>query len=156
MSAPPAATDAGGGHLFNSEDKAMISRTNNLIQETVARGVRVVRFLCPDLRESLDSDADGCPLLRELLVVVNLLKEGDTLVVNLGLVEPFPTDFYSCLLRVRQAVLARKTRLVLCRLSADHLEIFRLFNADRLFHVTETERQALREAGVAPLGLDVA
>src|SRR5262249_49323667 len=120
------------------------------VQEIAAPGVRVVRFLRPDLREPLDSDAGGCPLFRELQVVVNLLNEGDTLVVNLGLVELFPTDFYSCLLRVRQAVLARKARLVLCSLSADHLEIFKLFKADRLFHITATEFQALRDAAPAP------
>jgi hypothetical protein len=133
----------------------MIHATSNLVQEIVARGVRVVRFLRPDLRQPLDSDADGCQLFRELQAVVNLLTEGDTLVVNLGLVELFPSDFYSCLLRLRKAVLARKTRLVLCRLGADHLEIFQLFKADRLFHITATERQALREAGAVPLALDV-
>jgi hypothetical protein len=133
----------------------MINRTRNLVQETAAPRVRVVRFLRPDLREPLDADSDGCPLLRELQLVVDLLTEGDTLVVNLGLVELFPTAFYSCLLRLRQAVLARKARLVLCRLSADHLEIFQLFKADRLFHVAATELLALREAGAAPLGLHV-
>jgi hypothetical protein len=133
----------------------MISRTSNLVQETAAHGVRVVRFLRPDLRQALDGDTDGCPLWRELQVVVNLLNEGDTLVINLGLVELFPTDFYCCLLRVRKAVLARKTRLVLCCLNAEHLEIFQLFNAHRLFHVTETELHALREAGAVPLSLDV-
>jgi len=124
----------------------MVSRTSSVVQEPVARGIRVARFLRPDLREQLDNDGDGCPLLRELHGVVDLLKEGETLVVNLGLVEPFPTDFYSCLLRVRQAVLARQARLVLCRLSPEHLEIFELFNARRLFPLMSTESQAIREA----------
>ena len=82
--------------------------------------------------------------------VLEVLEEGETLVLNLGLVEPFPTAFYSLLLRVRAAVLARRARLVLCRLGREHLELFQLFNAQRLFHTTGTEAQAVRGAGAGP------
>jgi anti-anti-sigma regulatory factor len=78
--------------------------------------------------------------------VLNGLTAGNTLVLNFGLVEPFPTALYRCLLRVREVVNQRRARLVLCRLSAEHREIFELFKAFRLFQVTGTEAQALRSA----------
>jgi hypothetical protein len=125
----------------------IISAHSNLFKETVARGVHVVRFLRPDVREQLDVDGDDCELFRELRAgVLADLEEGETLVLNLGLVEPAPTAFYSWLLRVREAVLARRARLQLCRLSPEHQELFQLFNALRLFHVTGTEAQAVRDA----------
>jgi len=128
-----------------------ISTHNDLVRETVARGVHAVRFVRPDLRKQLEEDGDGCPLFRELRDrVLEILEEDETLVLNLGLVEPFPTAFYAFLLRVREAVLARGARLVLCRLSPEHLELFQLFNAHRLFHVTGTEAQAVRWAGAGP------
>jgi anti-anti-sigma regulatory factor len=124
-----------------------VSTNSNLMKETVSRGVDVVRFLRPDLRVQLDEDGNDCALFRELHAeILKVLKEGETLVLNLGLVEPFPTSFYSCLLRVRAAVLARRARLMLCRLSSEHRELFQLFNAHRLFHVTGTEAQAVANA----------
>ncbi len=125
----------------------------HLIRETVAPGVHVVRFLRPDLREQLGEDGDDCALTRDLRAAVWAdLGAGDTLVLNLGLVEPVPTALYSWLLRVREAVLARRARLVLCRLSPEHRELFQLFNGYRVFHVAGTEAQAVRDAGAVPAG----
>ena len=133
-----------------------ITDHRNTIQERAGWGVHVVRFVRPDLREHLEDDCDGGPLFRELRDgALGALEEGHTLVLNLGLVEPFPTVFYTWLLRVRKAVLARKARLVLCRLSPEQLEIFQLFNAHRLFQVTQTEAQAVCEAGAGPAGFGI-
>jgi hypothetical protein len=124
-----------------------INPQRSLIEETVFPGVQVIRFLRPDLREQLEEDGDECALFRELRAgIVGTLKEGETLVLNLGLVEPVPSAFYSCLLRVRELVLARRARLLLCRLSPEHQELFQLFHANRLFQVTGTEAQALSTA----------
>jgi hypothetical protein len=75
------------------------------------------------------------------------LEPGQTLVPNFGLIEQFPTAFYSWLLKVRELVLARKARLVLCRHSAEQLEISELFRARPLFDIAPTEAQAVRDAG---------
>ncbi len=123
--------------------------SGHLFVDTPAAGVYVVRFGRPDLREQLCDDADiaGCELFQELEgQVLRGLAAGDTLVLNLGLVEPFPTPLYRCLLKVRELVNQRRARLVLCRLSAEHREVFELFKAFRLFQVTSTEAQALRAA----------
>jgi hypothetical protein len=126
-----------------------INQNGHLIRTAVVRGVRIIRFTRPDLREHLDGDVADCTLFREVYDrALAGLEEGQTLLLNFGLVEPFPTAFYSCLLKVREIVLSRKARLVLCRLSADHQEIFELFRARRLFDVVSTEAQALRDAGV--------
>lgn len=121
---------------------------NNLFHEIVGRDVHVVRFLRPDLRSELEEDGDGCPLSRELLAIADTLSAGDILVLNLALIEPFPTDFYSCLLKLRRAVLTREARLFLCRPSPHLLDLFKLFNAQQLFSITLTEAQALRQARV--------
>jgi anti-anti-sigma regulatory factor len=125
-----------------------MSQNGHLIRSSVVRGIRVVRFTRPDLREHLEGDVDDCTLFRELhdRALAGLAK-GQTLVLNFGLIEPFSTAFYSCLLKVREVVLARKARLFLCRLSSEHLEIFELFRAARLFDIVNTEAQALRNAG---------
>jgi anti-anti-sigma regulatory factor len=126
---------------------------SSLVRENVSRDVHVVRLVRADLREQLDDDGAGGALFRELRDdVLNGLGENQTLILNLGLVELFPTALYACLLRVREAVLARRARLVLCRLSPEHLEIFQLFNARRLFHTARTEAQAISEAGARPAG----
>jgi anti-anti-sigma regulatory factor len=120
----------------------------NVIHVETIHGIRVVRFLQPDVRAELDGDLHHCTLLRELqLRVLDGLEEGQSLVLNLGLIDMFPTALYSCLLKLREAVLARKARLVLCRLSPEHREIFELFRAERLFQIVHTEALALRQAG---------
>jgi len=125
------------------------SRSGQLIVDRPAAAVYVVRFTRPDVREQLCDDADiaGCELFRELEGrVLRGLAAGDTLVLNMGLLEPFPSTLFRCLLKVREVVNQRRARLVLCRLSAEHQEIFELFGAHRLFQVTSTEAQALRAA----------
>jgi anti-anti-sigma regulatory factor len=125
-----------------------MNKDRHMIRSTVIRGVKVVRFTSPDLRAHLDGDTDDCELFRALRDgPLAALEEGQTLVLNFGLIEPFTTAFYSCLIKVREVVLARKARLVLCRLHPEHLEIFQIFQAERLFHIKRTEAQALQEVG---------
>lgn len=126
-----------------------IGRCEYLVVEVPVDRVYVVRFTRPDLRAHLCHDADiaGCELFRQLnRHVLARLGAGETLVLNLGLVEPFPTALYRYLLKVREVVNERKARLVLCRLSAQHRELFELFRGFRLFQVTSSEAHALRSA----------
>jgi len=121
----------------------------HVLVEQARESVWVVRFVRPDLRDQLydDADADACPLFQELSErALAHLQEGQTVILNFGLVEKFPTAFYRCLLKVREAVAARHARLRLCRLSPEHEEIFRLFRGFELFRVTTTEGRALYEA----------
>jgi anti-anti-sigma regulatory factor len=134
-----------------------LSVEGNLIIETVARGVRVLRFARPDLRASLDEEADigHSPLSREFQdTVLPLLAEGHMLVVNLSLAERFPTALYRWLLFVRQAVLAHRGRLVLCRVNPEHQEIFQLFQAHRVFTILPTEAEAVRAGEARRRDLD--
>jgi anti-anti-sigma regulatory factor len=117
-----------------------------LVVDVPVDKVYVVRFTRPDLREQLCDDGDiaGCELFRQLARhVLAGLAPCETVVLNLGLVEPFPTAFFRYLLKVREVVNERKARLVLCRLSVEHQEVFELFQGFRLFQVTSNEAQAL-------------
>jgi len=125
----------------------MFGTARNLVVEKVSRDVFVARFVTPDLREFLDCQGGSCELFREIrTAVLDALEKGQTLVLNLGLIEPFPSAFYSWLLKVREAVLARDARLLLCRLGPSIQEAIDLFKGERLFHVVRTEGQALRES----------
>src|SRR5690349_3390234 len=124
-------------------------KRRNVLVERVGGGVRVVRFVRPCLHDQLyeDADADIFPLFQELFEkALADLQEGQAVILNLGLVEYFSAAFYRCLLKVRKVVAARRAELLLCRLSPEHQEIFRLFRGFDLFRVTATERRAIHEA----------
>ena len=127
-----------------------LSATGNLLVETVAPNVRVMRFERPDVRAFLDDAADdirASPLFREILdVALSDLPTGWTLILNLKQLRAINTSFYRCLLRIREFVRAYHAHLVLCELSPEHREIFELFQAFRLFTVVRTEGEAVRVA----------
>ncbi len=120
----------------------------HLIVSRASPAICVVRFAHPDLRDQLDDvgEIETCPLFQEMQErALNELAEGELLVLNLGLVEWFPTPFYSLLLKVREMVVARHARLVLCRADANMQEGFDLFKASRLFTITTSEGEAIQE-----------
>jgi anti-anti-sigma regulatory factor len=120
------------------------TRSQNLIVEAPAPGIRVVRFLRPDLRAHLDESGDGGALLRELCEgALDDLAPGEGVVLNLGLVECFPSTFLDLLLRVRQAVRARRGRLVLCGLRDEPWGVLRVTQTLKLFPVASGEAQAV-------------
>ncbi len=124
-----------------------VSAGGNLIVEIAMRGVRVMRFARPDLRQYLDDAADSAtsPLFREIQdAVLSDLPKGWTLVVNLGLLDPINAAFYRCLLHIRKCVQARHGRLVLCGLTPWHQEVFELFRGPALFTNVGTEAEACR------------
>jgi anti-anti-sigma regulatory factor len=127
-----------------------ISTRGNLLVASVAASVEVVRFLRSDLRPHLDDVGHAAlsPLLWEIEeAALPALAEGDTLVVNLGLIGPFSAAFYRCLLELRHRVQARGGRLVLCGLSPLLREVFELFRGPRVFTIVGTEAEACRVAG---------
>jgi anti-anti-sigma regulatory factor len=135
--------------------------SDNLIVETGTPGVRVMRFVRPDLRRHLDSAADTArsPLFREIHdAVLSDLPKGWTLVVNLGLIECINAAFYRCLLDIRKCVRAHQGRLVLCGLTPWQQEVFDLFRGPELFTIVSTEAEARRDvcAGLSDFETTVA
>jgi anti-anti-sigma regulatory factor len=120
---------------------------NSFIVDSAAPARHIVRFAQPDVRDRLESSADAgkCELFRQLRdAALDRLKAGELLVLNLALLEVFTTDLYRFLLKVRETVHSRQASLALCRLNPEHRELFELFKGTRLFHIADTERQAVR------------
>jgi anti-anti-sigma regulatory factor len=133
-----------------------VSTGGNLIVERLTRGVRVMRFVRPDLREHLDeaTDTETSELFREIReVALADLPRGWTLVINLGLVDSIGAAFYRCLLDVRKVVQARRAQLMLCCLTPKHQEVFDLFRGPEVFTIVSTEAQASRDAQPPPIAV---
>jgi hypothetical protein len=124
-------------------------RKQNVVCESLAPHVRALRFVRPDLRSVLD-DAEAmedCTLYRELHgQALADLVEGETLIINFGLIEIFTSAFYRLLLKVREAVQAQNATLLLCCFTSNSREGFDLFCGGRLFEVTAFESQAAHKA----------
>jgi anti-anti-sigma regulatory factor len=119
-----------------------------LVCDTSRPTIRVGRFVQPDLRAQLDSSEDiaHSAVFEELgKSVLQQLKSGETVVLNLGLIDWFPTAFYRLLLRVNEEVKAAGARLLLCCLPPRAKEAFELMGGDRTFasQVCESETRAL-------------
>jgi anti-anti-sigma regulatory factor len=83
-------------------------------------------------------------LFRELeAAALTDLPAGDTVVINFGLIDWFPTAFYRLLLKVREVVGARNARLVLCCFTPIVQEGFDLMGGSKLFEVRATEANAV-------------
>jgi anti-anti-sigma regulatory factor len=123
------------------------SSRGNLIVETLAPGIRAMRFARPDMRQHLDDEGDAAtsPLFREIehAALANLPADG-TLVVNLGLVDLIGAAFYRCLLDIRRHLHARHGWLILCGLRPRHQEVFELFRGPEVFTIVSTEVEACR------------
>jgi anti-anti-sigma regulatory factor len=120
----------------------------NLNTETVSRGVQVMRFARPDVREYLDNagETEMSPLFQEIEeAVLSHLSEGWTLVINMAVIEPINAAFYRCLLAIRSCVNARQCRLVLCGLTPRHRQVFELFRGPEVFRIADTEAMACRD-----------
>jgi len=120
----------------------------NLFVETLASGIKIVRFLRPDLRGSLDAETEqDCALFQELQAqVLNQLEQGQTVIFNFGLVERFPTAFYQLMVKARELALKRKAKLILCGFSPEILEGLEILQARRLFDIYHKEEQAVLHA----------
>jgi anti-anti-sigma regulatory factor len=122
----------------------------NFVCDTPKAGIRVVRFVRSDLRPQLDEKEDitDCLLFRELdATALADLPAGETVVINFGLIEWFPTAFYRLLLKVGKAVQARNARLMLCCFTPIVQEGFDLMGGGKVFEVRATEVNAVFEVG---------
>jgi anti-anti-sigma regulatory factor len=127
------------------------STERNVVCDAPKPGVRVVRFVRPDLRPHLydQGHITDCSLYREIDNALAGLAAGETVIVNFGLVDWFPTAFYRLLLALREAALARSARLVLCCFTPNVQEGFELMGGPKVFETTTAEAKAVYEAGAA-------
>jgi anti-anti-sigma regulatory factor len=127
------------------------STERNIVCDVPKPGVRVVRFIRPDLRPHLYDRGEimDCSLYREIDDALTGLAAGETVIVNFGLVDWFPTAFYRLQLALREAVLARSARLVLCCFTPNVREGFELMGGPKVFETSTAEAKAVHEAGAA-------
>jgi hypothetical protein len=123
-----------------------------LICDATRPNIRVVRFVQPDMRDQLyNAGAIGdCTLFEDLRAsAMQNLAPGDALVLNLGLIDWFPTAFYRFILRANEETRAAQARLMLCCLPPLAKEAFELMGGDRTFagQVYGSESQAVYAAG---------
>jgi hypothetical protein len=123
-----------------------ISLWGNLIVGAWPPGVRIVRFARPNLDEWLTHapDVENCALFQEMReIALDGLGEGQTLVLNVGLVEFVSIEFVKLLLLVRRVVGAYQCRLILCRPGTALLEKLRGYGLLGQFRITGMEMEAL-------------
>lgn len=121
----------------------------NVVCETPGSGIRVVRFIRPDLRPFLyEQEAiTDCSLYRELAAcALGDLAAGETVVMNFGMIDWFPTAFYRLMLKVHEAVQTRRARLLLCCFTPNVRECFDLMGGGKLFDIRATEANAIAAA----------
>jgi len=125
-------------------------RSPNINCDEVKVHVRVMRFLRPDLRDLMydGEPITECSLFKEiqLLAKLDTLCEDETLVVNFGLVDWFPSVFYRILLALREVVHEKKARLLFCCIQPNVREGFDLLGGSRTFEVRATEARAVLDA----------
>ena len=120
--------------------------TANTIAESPADGVRVVRFLRPDVRPALyDRDAVTDTTLYQEIHAADV-RAGGTLVLNFGLIDWFTSAFYALLLQLYRDARAKGTHLALCCLTPNVTEAFELMGGDKLFETYPTEARAVAAA----------
>ena len=127
----------------------IVSKHGKLLVENRGPGIRVVRFIHPDIRDQIYDvgKMEDCRLYSDLKAsALSYIAEGETLVVNLALLEHFGTELYSILLKVREVLMARNGCVILCGANAETRELLGLFKADRLFGMARTEAEALELA----------
>ena len=121
-----------------------------LTLDTSRPKLRVVRFVQPDMRSRLDGEPiDQSALFRTLRSeVLDGLTAGETLVLNFGLIDWFPTAFYRLLLRVNEVTKGAGARLLVCCLPPLAKEAFELMGGTGTFagQVYESEGRAIHAA----------
>jgi anti-anti-sigma regulatory factor len=128
----------------------ILSKGGKILVANRGPGVRVARFIDPDPRDQLydHADIEQTRLFQDLQgSALTDFAEGEMLILNLSMLEHFPTVLYSCLLRIREIVMGHRGVVVLCGVRPETKEILDLFKAERLFVVTKTEAQALKLVG---------
>ena len=126
-----------------------LSEHGKIAVENRGPGIRIVRFTHPDVRDQIydAADIERCRLFVDLQTsALRYVAEREALIINLGLVERFTSEFYSMLLRVRETLASSKGCVILCGANEEMQSILELFKAEQLFGIAKTEGQALEMA----------
>ena len=124
----------------------ILGKHGKLLVENRGPGIRVLRFIDPDLRDQIydGGDIEHCRLFKDIRAsALSYISEGEALIMNLGLIEHFPSMLYGLLLKVREMVRNHGGCVILCSANPLTREILDLFKAGRLFAIAATEEQAL-------------
>ncbi len=124
----------------------ILGKNGKLLVENRGPGVRVLRFIHPDLRDQIydRGDIEQCRLFKDIKSsALSYISEGEALIMNLGLVEHFPSMLYGILLKARETIRNHGGCVILCSANPRTREILDLFKANRLFALAGTEGQAL-------------
>jgi len=124
----------------------ILGKHGKLIVENRGPGIRVLRFIHPDLRDQIydGGDLEHCRLFKDIRAsALSYISEGEALIINLGLIEHFPSMLYGVLLKVREIVRNHEGCVIVCSANPRTREILDLFKAGRLFGITASEEQAL-------------
>jgi anti-anti-sigma regulatory factor len=123
----------------------ILGKNGKLMVENRGPGVRVLRFIHPDLRDQIydGGDIERCRLFKDIKAsALGYISEGEALIINLGLIEHFPSMLYGILLKVREMIRDHGGCVIVCA-NPRIEEILDLFKASRLFGIAATEGQAL-------------
>jgi anti-anti-sigma regulatory factor len=126
-----------------------LSEHGKIVVENRGPGIRIVRFTHPDVRDQIydAADIERSQLFLDMQTsALRYATERDALIINLGLVERFSSEFYSMLLRVRETLASSKGCVILCGANEEMQSILELFKAEHLFGIAKTEAQALEMA----------
>jgi anti-anti-sigma regulatory factor len=126
--------------------REILAMMNNILFESPSDTVRIARFLRPDVRDALyDNEAIAdTSLYKELKAgALDRIAGGETLILNFGLIDWFPTSFYRVLIQALQDVRAKGARITLCCLTDNLKEEFELMGGRKLFDVHSTEARAV-------------
>jgi anti-anti-sigma regulatory factor len=122
---------------------------SNVICEAPAANIRVARFIRPDVRPALyDNEAIAETTLYKELHDGALadFPKGGTLILNFGLIDWFPTVFYSFLLQAVQYTRGKGGRVVVCCLTPNVKEGFELMGSTKLLEAYSSEAKAISQA----------
>lgn len=115
--------------------------------ERAGANAHVVRFIRPDLRPQLDPVVDdNNGLFRDLTAALHELAAGETVIVNCGLIERFPTSLFQLLMKVRQFAQERGARVTLCCVRPEVLPAVDLMGGAKLFGISTFEEAAIHDA----------
>src|SRR6266481_3527228 len=104
-----------GGQI--GEVDMILGKNGKLLVENRGPGVRVLRFIHPDLRDQIydRGDIEQCRLFKDIKSsALSYISEGEALIMNLGLIEHFPSMLYGILLKARETIRNHGGCVILC------------------------------------------
>lgn len=122
------------------------SNLSQLLIKRIDDETKVVRIVEPDLRRIFDHVVEvvDCDLYKQLdKEILEPMQMGETVILNLGLVEYVTSRVYTLFLMLRSEIIQRGGRLILCNLNDRIEELLGILGGDRLFEFCKTEMSGI-------------